>query len=184
MLRREENFYYLALPGRNCFMWGNETGNTGSNAPSCPLGYPIRTQNSPHLARSLSLAVCINMFWARLRLIIARAVRRGLKWALRRAQNGGPQFWGGEVEHGRPWKVKRRVGMWPSLKKVRNFNLPYFGIIMKRDPEFNWNDRKGYSKNNAISLGSEIFFCFKNISPPEPPASLRFKKKYWSPTFG
>ena len=29
----------------------------------------------------------INMFWARLRLILARAVRRGLKWALRRAQN-------------------------------------------------------------------------------------------------
>ena len=31
--------------------------------------------------------VAINMFWARLRLILARAVRRGLKWALRRAQN-------------------------------------------------------------------------------------------------
>ena len=29
----------------------------------------------------------INMFWARLRLILARAVRRGLKWALRRAQS-------------------------------------------------------------------------------------------------
>ena len=29
----------------------------------------------------------INMFWARLRLILAGAVRRGLKWALRRAQN-------------------------------------------------------------------------------------------------
>ena len=29
----------------------------------------------------------INVFWARLRLILARAVRRGLKWALRRAQN-------------------------------------------------------------------------------------------------
>ena len=29
----------------------------------------------------------INMFWVRLRLILARAVRRGLKWALRRAQN-------------------------------------------------------------------------------------------------
>ena len=29
----------------------------------------------------------INMFWARLRLILARAVRRGLKRALRRAQN-------------------------------------------------------------------------------------------------
>ena len=29
----------------------------------------------------------INMFWARLRLILARAVRRGLKWGLRRAQN-------------------------------------------------------------------------------------------------
>ena len=29
----------------------------------------------------------INMFWARLRLILARAVRRGLKLALRRAQN-------------------------------------------------------------------------------------------------
>ena len=29
----------------------------------------------------------INMFWARLRLILARAVRRGLKSALRRAQN-------------------------------------------------------------------------------------------------
>ena len=29
----------------------------------------------------------ISMFWARLRLILARAVRRGLKWALRRAQN-------------------------------------------------------------------------------------------------
>ena len=29
----------------------------------------------------------INMFWARLRLILARAFRRGLKWALRRAQN-------------------------------------------------------------------------------------------------
>ena len=28
----------------------------------------------------------INMFWARLRLILARAVRRGLRWALRRAQ--------------------------------------------------------------------------------------------------
>ena len=28
----------------------------------------------------------INMFWARLRLILAQAVRRGLKWALRRAQ--------------------------------------------------------------------------------------------------
>ena len=30
---------------------------------------------------------CIYMFWARLRLILARAVRLGLKWALRRAQN-------------------------------------------------------------------------------------------------
>ena len=29
----------------------------------------------------------INMFWARLRLILDRAVRRELKWALRRAQN-------------------------------------------------------------------------------------------------
>ena len=29
----------------------------------------------------------INLFWAQLRLILARAVRRGLKWALRRAQN-------------------------------------------------------------------------------------------------
>ena len=29
----------------------------------------------------------VNMFWARLRPILARAVRRGLKWALRRAQN-------------------------------------------------------------------------------------------------
>ena len=29
----------------------------------------------------------INMFWARLRLILARAVRLVLKWALRRAQN-------------------------------------------------------------------------------------------------
>ena len=29
----------------------------------------------------------INMFWAQLRLILAQAVRRGLKWALRRAQN-------------------------------------------------------------------------------------------------
>ena len=29
----------------------------------------------------------INMFWARLRLILARAVRRGFKWALIRAQN-------------------------------------------------------------------------------------------------
>ena len=29
----------------------------------------------------------INMFWVWLRLILARAVRRGLKWALRRAQN-------------------------------------------------------------------------------------------------
>ena len=29
----------------------------------------------------------INMLWARLRLILARAVRRGLKWALRRALN-------------------------------------------------------------------------------------------------
>ena len=29
----------------------------------------------------------INMFWTRLRLILARAVRQGLKWALRRAQN-------------------------------------------------------------------------------------------------
>ena len=29
----------------------------------------------------------INMFWARLRLILARAIRRGLKWALRRALN-------------------------------------------------------------------------------------------------
>ena len=29
----------------------------------------------------------INMFWARLRLILAWAVRRGLKWTLRRAQN-------------------------------------------------------------------------------------------------
>ena len=31
--------------------------------------------------------VGINIFWARLRLILARAIRRGLKWALRRAQN-------------------------------------------------------------------------------------------------
>ena len=29
----------------------------------------------------------INMFWARLRLILARVVRRGSKWALRRTQN-------------------------------------------------------------------------------------------------
>ena len=29
----------------------------------------------------------INMFWARLRLILARAVRRGLKWVQRMAQN-------------------------------------------------------------------------------------------------
>ena len=29
----------------------------------------------------------IKMFWVRLRLILARAVRQGLKWALRRAQN-------------------------------------------------------------------------------------------------
>ena len=29
----------------------------------------------------------INMFWVRLRLILALAVERGLKWALRRAQN-------------------------------------------------------------------------------------------------
>ena len=29
----------------------------------------------------------INMFWVRLRLILARAIRRGLEWALRRAQN-------------------------------------------------------------------------------------------------
>ena len=29
----------------------------------------------------------INIFWARLRLILARSVRRGLKSALRRAQN-------------------------------------------------------------------------------------------------
>ena len=29
----------------------------------------------------------INMFWTRLRRILARAVRRGLKWALRRAQD-------------------------------------------------------------------------------------------------
>ena len=29
----------------------------------------------------------INMFWARFRLILARAVMRGLKWALKRAQN-------------------------------------------------------------------------------------------------
>ena len=29
----------------------------------------------------------INMFWAQLRLILARAVRRGFKWALIRAQN-------------------------------------------------------------------------------------------------
>ena len=29
----------------------------------------------------------INMFWAWLRLILTQAVRRGLKWALRRAQN-------------------------------------------------------------------------------------------------
>ena len=94
MLRRKENFYYLALPRRNCFIWGNKTGNTGSNAPSCPLGYPIRTQNSPHLARSWSLAVCITMFWARLRLILARGVRRGLNRVLRRAQNWGPQFFG------------------------------------------------------------------------------------------
>ena len=28
----------------------------------------------------------INMFWVRLRLILAQAVRQGLKWALRRAQ--------------------------------------------------------------------------------------------------
>ena len=28
----------------------------------------------------------INIFWARLRLVLARAVRRGLKWVLRRAQ--------------------------------------------------------------------------------------------------
>ena len=28
-----------------------------------------------------------NLFWAPLRLILARAVRRGLKWALRRAKN-------------------------------------------------------------------------------------------------
>ena len=27
------------------------------------------------------------MFWAQLRLIVAQAIRRGLKWALRRAQN-------------------------------------------------------------------------------------------------
>ena len=29
----------------------------------------------------------ISMFWARLRLTLARAVKRGLKWALRRTQN-------------------------------------------------------------------------------------------------
>ena len=29
----------------------------------------------------------INMFWAQLGLILARAVRRGLKWALERTQN-------------------------------------------------------------------------------------------------
>ena len=29
----------------------------------------------------------INMFWARLRLILAWAIRRGLKWVLRGAQN-------------------------------------------------------------------------------------------------
>ena len=29
----------------------------------------------------------VNMFWARLRLTLARAVRRGLKWALRRVGN-------------------------------------------------------------------------------------------------
>ena len=27
------------------------------------------------------------MFWAQLRLILERAIRQGLKWALRRAQN-------------------------------------------------------------------------------------------------
>ena len=31
--------------------------------------------------------VGINMFWARLRLILVQAIRRGLKGALRRAQN-------------------------------------------------------------------------------------------------
>ena len=31
--------------------------------------------------------VGINMFWARVRLILAQAVKRRLKWALRRAQN-------------------------------------------------------------------------------------------------
>ena len=31
--------------------------------------------------------VGINMFWARLRLILECAIRQGLKWALRRAQN-------------------------------------------------------------------------------------------------
>ena len=31
--------------------------------------------------------VGINMFWARLRLILAQAIRQGLKWDLRRAQN-------------------------------------------------------------------------------------------------
>ena len=35
----------------------------------------------------LMFAGIVNVFWAQLRLILARAVRQGLKWAVRRAQN-------------------------------------------------------------------------------------------------
>ena len=37
--------------------------------------------------------------------------------------------------------------------KIRNFHLPYFGVMFEKGPDFFFNDRKGYVKNmNSIRL--------------------------------
>lgn len=46
---------------------------------------------------------------------------------------GDPQFF--LVEHGSLEKVKRSVGRGSSFIKVRNFHLPYFGIMIEGGPE-------------------------------------------------
>ena len=56
-----------------------------------------------------------------------------------------------------------------SLIKVRNFHLPYFGIIFEGGPEF-FKGLKGVTKNmNAIKLRLGNFLALKTFSPPPQP---------------
>ena len=77
---------------------------------------------------------------------------------------GGPLIF--LAEHG---GGKGRVGG-PSLIKVRNFHLPYFGIMFEEGPLIFLNDRRVYPKNmNAFRLGPGNFFhqnIFSSIPPP------------------